>query len=256
MGPKYSSPAINLLLDEVAAVRGGLSATDEIAWRNEKAACEVERVIIESPLPPRKTIREIASWCAGVESPIEAVFATRSWLVLSMKLGGFAERVEKKEAEYLAHGLQAYVNVERIAPQRPCPCDTTCFYVDFFLEVSVCAVPAEDGLRDHATGIFRTSGLIVECDGRDGHDGWEQRERDEMRTCLLVAGGYGPVVRFSGAQINGDPRGCVLIAADALLAQLPDPKAMLALVGEREEQRRRLVIDNPVGARSRELAIV
>ena len=49
--------------------------------------------------------------------------------------------------------------------------------------------------------------LVVECDGAGFHNSIEQVERDKRRDRYCAARGYA-VMRFSGREINRDPRGC------------------------------------------------
>lgn len=49
--------------------------------------------------------------------------------------------------------------------------------------------------------------LVVECDGAAFHNSREQVERDKRRDRYCVARGYA-VMRFSGTEIQRDPRGC------------------------------------------------
>jgi very-short-patch-repair endonuclease len=49
--------------------------------------------------------------------------------------------------------------------------------------------------------------LVVECDGKAFHGSQEQVERDKRRDRYCACRGI-CVMRFSGAEINRDPRGC------------------------------------------------
>lgn len=49
--------------------------------------------------------------------------------------------------------------------------------------------------------------LLIECDGREWHTAKNQVDRDKMRDRWFAARGI-PVMRFSGAEIHRDARGC------------------------------------------------
>lgn len=59
--------------------------------------------------------------------------------------------------------------------------------------------------------------LAVECDGHAFHHKTsEQVERDNRRQQMLAATGW-RVLRFSGREINADPRRCAMMALDMLM---------------------------------------
>lgn len=65
----------------------------------------------------------------------------------------------------------------------------------------------------------RPARVVIECDGHDFHEKTkEQAARDKLRDRVLTTRGWS-VLRFTGAEIVRDPRGCARAASD-LVARL------------------------------------
>lgn len=67
---------------------------------------------------------------------------------------------------------------------------------------------AEKHSRFRVDFLLKDARLIVELDGHDHHSTKEQLERDAIRQRYLSRAGY-TVIRFTGREINSDPKLCV-----------------------------------------------
>jgi very-short-patch-repair endonuclease len=51
--------------------------------------------------------------------------------------------------------------------------------------------------------------IAIECDGKDFHSSPKQKAYDKKRSAYLYRHGYRSVLRFTGSEINQNPRKCI-----------------------------------------------
>jgi len=208
------------MIGEVERRRGGPGEKDSFAFNATAVDAMLRKAIERSGLPEREALRDVAAWCAGSESPIESVFSIQAYLDAGLESEEYMRVVSEAEARYAALGLQAAVGLSGFDLQlrEECPeADNKEYRVDFLLEACLCVA------RPGRLGRALTSSLNVECDGRDGHEGWERQCEDNARTCDLMESGHPAVIRFPGRAILRHPGGCFRKAVRILFNGLPEP---------------------------------